>query len=125
MGALVIALPGCRKEKEEEKPSSSSPEVYMNDPVFQKALGDRRTERKDLVLARAKIVEEMKAKVDAMRAKMPGADDAAVKAALGKDSEWTSLEQRVIDLNTALEENRRRTTRIVHDRLAPQKGISK
>ena len=97
----------------------------MNDPAFQKALAGQRAERMDYLKTRTKLVSAMKAKVDAMRAKMPGADDAAVKAELEKDSEWVSLEERVTDLNTVLEENRSRTTRIVGDRIAPQKEISK
>lgn len=97
----------------------------MRDPVFLKALADRRADRRDLLARRAKLVAEMKARVDAMRAQKPEATDAEVKAALEKDPEWVSLSNRVVDLNTVLEENRRRTTEIVRERITPQKGISK
>ena len=124
MGALAVALPGCRKE-EEEKPSPSSPAVYMNDPVFRKQLTDGRKEREGYIVSRTKLVREMEKMIEAKKAEMPNADDAAIKAALEKDPSWNDLSKRVADLATAIEENQRKAQGIVRERLAPNKGISK
>ena len=125
MGALAIVLPGCRKEKEEEKASPSSPEVYMNDPVFRKELADGRKEREGYVVSRTKLVREMEKMVEAKKAELPGADDAALKAALEKDPKWIDLSKRVVDLTAAIKESGRRMDEVIRGRVAPRKGISK
>lgn len=122
MGALALALPGCRKE---EEPASSSPEVYMNDPVFRKQLADGRKERTALQAKRAELVKKLEQMVEAKKAALPGADDAAVKAALEKEPEWIDLTKRVVDLTTAITESGRRMDEVIRGRIAPKKGISK
>lgn len=118
MGAFALAISGCRKE---EEPASPSPDVYMNDPVFRKALADKRTERTDYLKSRTRLVRELEKMVEAKKAAMPNADDAAVKAALEKDPEWTELVKRVNDLTAAISENGRAAQGIVRERLAPKK----
>ena len=93
----------------------------MKDPVFRKALADKRAERTDYLKSRAKLVKELEKMVEAKKAAMPGADDAAVKAALEKDPEWTDLVKRVNDLTTAIGENGRAAQGIVRERIAPKK----
>ena len=122
MGAIALALPGCRKE---EEPSSSSPEVYMKDPVFRQQLADGRKEREGLLVKRTELVRKLEQMVEAKKAAMPGADDAAVKAALEKDAAWIDLTKRVNDLTAAIDENQRKALSVVRERLAPKKGISK
>ena len=124
MGTLAIALPGCRKEKEEKLPPSS-PAVYMNDPVFRKQLDDGRKEREGYIVKRTKLVREMEKMIEAKKAEMPDASEAELKAALEKNPEWQSLYKRVADLTTAMEECGRRTDAIIRERLAPRKEISK
>ena len=122
MGAFALILPGCRKEDESK---SSSPEAYMNDPVFRKQLADGRKERTAFEVKRAELVAAMEKMIEAKKAAMPGADDAALKAALEKDPEWIDLSKRVVDLTTAIQESGRRTDGVIRERVAPKKGISK
>lgn len=125
MGLLMTVLSGCRKDEEKSALPPSSPEEYMNDPVFRKALTDKRKEREGFFAARMKLVREMEKMIEAKKAEMPNADDAAIKAALEKDPSWNDLSKRVADLATAIEENQRKAQGIVRERLAPNKGISK
>lgn len=74
---------------------------------------------------RAKLVAEMRRRIDAVRAAKPGADDAAVKAELERDPEFASLQKRVADLGQAIDENRVRATKLVGERMRSKKGISK
>ena len=98
----------------------------MNDPVFRKKLTDSRKERESYTVARTKLVREMEKMIEAKKAELPNADDAALKAALEKDPKWIDLNRRVNDLTAAIGENRRKAQGIVRERLAPKKrGISK
>ena len=103
-------------------PKADPPDVYMKDPVFQKALADKRQERKGILSVRRRLVEEAEKKVEAMKAKMPGADEAAIKAELEKDPEWVSLIARVESANDAYNENRLATTKIVGERISSKKS---
>ena len=122
MGAFALAVPGCRKE---EEPVSPSPEVYMKDPVFRQQLADGRKEREGFLVKRTELVRKLEQMVEAKKAAMPGADDAAVKAALEKDPEWNDLLKRVADLTTAMKEGGRRMDEVIRKRIAPKKKISK
>lgn len=122
MGAFALAISGCRKE---EEPASPSPEVYMNDPVFRRELADGRKERESFLVKRTELVRKLERMVEAKKAALPGADDAAVKAALEKDPEWNDLVQRVKDLSTAMKEGGRRMDEVIRRRIAPKKEISK
>lgn len=122
MGMIALALSGCRKE---EEPSSSSPESYMNDPVFRQQLADGRKEREGFLVKRTELVRKLEQMVEAKKAEMPGADDAALKAALEKDPEWNDLSKRVKDLSTAMKEGGRRMDEVIRGRIAPKKDISK
>lgn len=124
MGLALIFLAGCRKE-EAVAPDSSSPASYMNDQAFRDELKERRVERNGLLKKRAAIVEQMKAKVDAAKAKLKTDDEKLVKAELEKDPEWQSLHRRCVDLNTAIDEQRQKTMGVVRERIAPAKAISK
>lgn len=128
MGAMVLVLPGCRKE---EKPTFPTPEEYMNDKGFRKDLAEKRKEREGYLMVRSRLAGEMEKMVEQKKQAMPGADDAAVRRALEQDPAWNDLTKRVKDLSTAIEENGRTAQRIVRERLAPRrnapekKGISK
>ena len=122
MGMFVLVLSGCRKG---EEPASTSPEAYMNDPVFRKKLSDKRQERTGYLVKRTELVGQMEKMIEAKKAEMPDASEAELKAALEKNPEWQSLYKRVADLTTAMEECGRRTDAIIRERLAPRKEISK
>ena len=122
MGAFALAISGCRKE---EEPASPSPEVYMNDPAFRRERADGRKEREGFLAKRTELVRKLERMVEAKKAALTGADDAAVKAALEKDPEWNDLVQRVKDLSTAMKEGGRRMDEVIRRRIAPKKEISK
>ena len=82
---------------------------------FADKLRERRERRVEIARTRHAVADQMKAMVDAMRAKMPGADDEAVKAALEKEAEWMSLYRRIVDLEAANADNRRRTAEVLRE----------
>ena len=114
---------GCAREA--EKPAEpvpardDPPSVYMKDPVFRKSLEKQREARNNLAAVRNRLEAEMIAKVDAAKARLGTGDEATVKAELEKDPEWRSLHSRITDVNTAIDDNRRKTASIVKDRVAP------
>lgn len=118
LGSIFIA--GCSREEAKETPQADPPSVYMKDPVFTNALAKQRAERKSILRARDKIMDEVAAKVEAMRAKMPSASDEEIKKELEKDPEWNSLVARAKDVGQAFDENRLKTTKIVGERIAPR-----
>ena len=97
----------------------------MKDTAFRGKLDELRAEQRDLLQARERVVAEMKAKVDAAKARLKTDDEKLVKAELEKDPEWQSLYKRCVDANTALDEQRRRTLGEVRGRILPKKPISK
>ena len=97
----------------------------MNDPVFRKQLADGRKEREGFLVKRTELVKKLEQMIEAKKAAMPGADDAALKAALEKDPEWNDLSKRVEDLSTAMKESGRRMDEVIRGRVAPKKDISK
>ena len=97
----------------------------MKDPVFRQQLADGRKEREGFLVKRTELVKKLEQMVEAKKAAMPGADDAAVKAALEKDPEWNDLSKRVADLTTAMKEGGRRMDEVIRKRIAPKKDISK
>lgn len=117
MGVLSCLLTGCRKESEQPALPSNSPAVYMKDPVFRKAVADKRKELQAIAAERQPLAERMEALV-----REHGED----LAALQKISEWTNLHAKVTELNAKYEAVRRRQLSIVKRRLAPaEKEISK
>lgn len=123
MGLGTLLLTGCG-EHSPQAGEASAPAAEVSPATMQK-LETLRGERADLAGQRQKIVAQMKAMVDAKRAAMKGADDAAVKAALEKDAEWISLYKRCQDLNAAIGEKRQEAAAEVRKELAPNRKISK
>ena len=124
VGLGVFFTAGCDRASEPSPSSSpSSPMAEaMEDAAFMNKMEEGRQARMDLAKTRSKIVAQMKAMVDAKRAAMKGADDAAVKAALEKDPEWTSLYTRCEDLNAAIADQRRKMANEVRARVAPARS---
>ena len=71
--------------------------------------------RVEIAKVREAITGQMRKMVDAMREKMPGASDDAVLAALEKEPEWAALRRRIVDLETANADNRRRTGEVLRE----------
>ena len=110
MGLALLFLAGCRKEEKAPEIPASSPESYMNDPVFRRELADKRKELRAIVNERRPLVERMEALI-----KEHGQD----LAALQKIPEWNDLHKKVVELNAKYEEVRARQLKIVRDRLTP------
>ena len=109
MGLGLLFFAGCRKEKDTEVPASS-PESYMNDPVFRKQLEEKRHELSAIVAERKPLADRMQALV-----KEHGED----LAALQKIPEWNDLHKKVVKLNARYQEVRKRQLKIAGDRLKP------
>ena len=120
MAAWAVLLAGCSRE-ETSASRPGAPSLDMKDPSFRKALDEKRAERNAVLGLREKLMQELEKRVDAMRAKMPGADDAAVKKELEKDPEWNSLIKRISDADAAFDDNRKATTKLVSERLVPRR----
>ena len=127
----AFALAGCRRGEGDaagrsSPPKADPPSVYMKDPAFREALSGQRRERNGLAATRSALEAKMVAKVEAAKARLGTGDTAAVKAELEKDPEWRSLYDRMVDVNKAIDDNRRRTGAIVRNRVAPEnRAVSK
>ena len=125
VAAAAALFAGCSRDGAEttaqpatgEAPSPVAPEVYMKDPAFRAALAERNASRKDLAKSRNAVVSRMVEMIEAKKKELGTDDEAVLKAALEKDPEWNSLYARCEDVNTAIEENRRETIRVVRKRL--------
>lgn len=118
-GLVLLCLVGCDGQKD-SAPANASPaaaESRMADPVYRQHLEDQLAERNQLSAIRGRLVEKMEAMIEAQRKALPTADDAALKAALEKDPEWRSLYAKVVDVNAALEDNRKKSLQVVRDRI--------
>ena len=115
MGMVMLFSAGCRKEKEPEIPASS-PASYMNDPVFRKQLEEKRKELQAIVKARKPLADRMQQLVK---------EHGENLAALQKIPEWNDLHKKVVTLNAKYQEVRARQLKVVRERIAPNKEISK
>ena len=106
----LFVLSGCSREgaPQQEAPAPLSPAAAVKDPALKAKFAERNAERKELEKARSAVVAKMEAMIEAKKKELGTDDEAALKAALGKDPEWNALYKRCEDANTALTENRRR-----------------
>lgn len=133
IGITLFFLSGCKKEEgsadaaqKPQKLTVSSVAERMADPEYVKKLEAQGAERDGIVAARGKLTVQAQQMLKDMRAKMPGADAAAVKAALEKDPEYLSVVARIKDLSTNLEANRQVTAQLIRERMiGNNKPISK
>ena len=79
-GRVALVLSGCRKGEEAAEPVAVSPLVHA-------------------LVTRDGIAERMHAILDETRARLPGADAAALKAALAKNAEWVRLEKEFSEMS--------------------------
>lgn len=125
MGISAFVFTGCSKKEEPPAPPPHAPESYMNDPVFRGKLAEARKEQLKLVRERNTIAGKMKAKVEAMKAKLKTDDPSKLKAELEKDPEWNDLHKQCTNANAKVEAQRKQTLGTVRERLTPPKPISK
>lgn len=126
IAAVALFFAGCDRGEganasaEEPEMRADSPSVYMSDPVFTNALAKQRAERREILATNEKLIRQLEAKVEAMRRKLPGASDDAIRIELEKDPEWNSLAKRIKDAQVAFKENRQTTTKLVGERIRPR-----
>ena len=120
----LLCLCGCGREGSEGLETGAE-EAKAQKESFKKAMSGQVAERKNLAKMRHELVTKMESMVDAMKAKMPSADDAAIKAELEKSAEWVSLYKKVVDINTAIGDNQRKSAKIVGRNMKANKEISK
>ena len=118
LGAFLFS--GCSREKG-DRVVADPPSVYMKDTRFRKDLDDGQKELEKLMKIRERISGEMKAMVDAVKAKMPSASDDAVKKELEKNLAWGVAGKKLSDVNDAIADRRKKTVELVRQRLAPRK----
>lgn len=120
---LVVVFYGCSRKNEpapegENKPAAEGEVVNrLEDPQYRAALDERLNAQKELTTLRYRLVTEMQAKIAAAKERLATEDEAVLKAELEKDPEWNSLYKRVEDLNTALEDERKRAEAVVRNRI--------
>jgi len=124
IASLAFFSVGCSRSEEprEVAPPQQSAEPInqfsrMEDPEYRKAMSERIDTRKELYSMRYRLVSQMEAKIAAAKALLGTDDEAVLKVELEKDPEWNSLYQRVVDINTALEDNHRRSVELVRERI--------
>ncbi len=108
MGIVLLFLAGCRKEEKAPEIPASSPESYMKDPAFLKALEAKRHELSQIVAERKPLADRMQQLV-----KEHGED----LAALQKIDEWNDLYKKVTALNAKYQEVRQRQLKIAGKRI--------
>ena len=123
-GLCLLFVAGCRKS-EEKAVDPSSPESYMTDPAFRQNLSADRQERQRLLSARAQIVSQMKAMIDAKKRELGTNDLAAVKAVLDQDPAWQELFRQCEEANAKVEASRQATLNKVRTRITPNEPVSK
>ena len=114
IGAALCTLTGCNRE---DVPASS-PESYMSDPTFMKALSEMRRQEGQLVAAHSQLAEKMKTLAEEAKKKLKTEDLVKVKAELEKSGEWKSLYSRCQDAATAIKECRRKKEAFVRKRIS-------
>ena len=116
MGISAFIFAGCSREAEPvSTPSAASSSAA--DGAFRDQLKGLRAERTAALAARDTVTAQMKAKVEAVKAKLKTDDEKLIKAELEKDPEWQSLYKRCTDANAAVEEQRQKTLKAVREKL--------
>lgn len=116
MGLGTLVFCGCGKSEPEAEatPPAHSPESYMFDKAFRRAVDEKAAELRAIVKERAPLVDRMKELVKEYREDL---------AALQKVSEWNDLHKRIVQLNEKYEAVRKRQLAIVQDRITPPKNV--
>jgi len=119
IACLVLFPVGCTRD-EEAREAAQQPEPIpprLEDPAYRQALDERRDAQLEILTVRQRIVEQMQAKFADAKARLGTDDEDAINLELEKDPEWTSLRDRLTDLDTALGDERRRAAAVVRGRI--------
>ena len=108
---------GCSREEAQE-PQLDPVKDRLADPVYRAQIDAAIAERGDLIKNRAAIVAEMEKVIAAVKARMPGATDDAVKAELEKNPAWNDLYKQCEDANAAIEAQSARSREMIRQRIS-------
>ncbi len=125
MGLVSFFITGCREEKKPSQTVVDPPSVYMKDPQFKNKLEEQRAKMRSLFERRSPIVDKMKLMIDEAKAKLKTEDVAKIEEALKKTPEWEKLRKELEEVNNLINATRMATTKIVGERIAPKKAVSK
>lgn len=127
IASLAFFSTGCSRDEEPREDSQPSaqqlPEVEpaltarMADPTYVKALDERRAAQSEIEATRYRLVRQMEAKIAEAKTRLGTEDEDVLKVELEKDPEWNSLYDRVVDLNKALDDERKRAASLVRERI--------
>ena len=118
MGFALLTLSGCGKGEKPVDPAS--PESYMKDEAFRKALKDRRAVAQEIGVRREQVTARQNEMVKIMGEKLQTSDRAKIVAELSKNAEWQSLEAKAKAIDEEFMKHHRETMRLVHKRIAPR-----
>lgn len=124
LAALTAAvLTGCSREEQPEpapaaETGGGNMVERMSDPVYRAQLKAHADKRDSLMAQYAKLTGRMRELLAAKQAELGTDDEAALKAALEADPEWSSLYQRCIDLDVAIGDEQRRARETVRQRIS-------
>ena len=108
---------GCSREEAQE-PQLDPVKDRLADPVYRAQIDAAIAERGDLIKNRAAIAAEMEKMIAAVKARMPGATDDAVKAELEKNPVWNDLYKQCEDANAAIEAQSARSREMIRQRIS-------
>ncbi len=111
----LLCFRGCGKGGESDNAAAQAALAEARKAELDAKMRESYERRIEIAQVREVIAEQMRKMVDAMREKMPGASDDEVLAALEKEQEWRSLRRRIVDLETANADNRRRTGEVLRE----------
>lgn len=124
LAALTAAvLTGCSREEQPEpapaaETGGGNMVERMSDPVYRAQLKAHADKRDSLMAQYAKLTGRMRELLAAKQAELGTDDEAALKAAMEADPEWSSLYQRCIDLDVAIGDEQRRARETVRQRIS-------
>lgn len=121
IGLMTLVFSGCKRSEKKDVLPPHSPEVYMKDPAFMKAVAEKRDALRAIVAERKPLADRMQELVREHREDL---------ATLQKIPEWTNLYVKVTALNKKYEALRQEQLKFVGKRISKSaspsdKGISK
>lgn len=127
LGASVIAVSfivGCSREEEPREASvepaaTEAPATIsrLSDPEYKARLDNNLANQNDLRKVQARLVAQLREKVNSMRDSLGTDDEAALNAALEKDLDFKSLQSRLNDVAKALRDEQLHAAEVVRQRI--------
>ena len=121
---------GCSREEPVATPEQPAEFSRLQDPEYRARLEETASARNSYMRTRARLVEQMEAKLSAAAARhgfdyekgLTPEQDAILKPELELDPEWNSLYSRVVDLEKANQEELARARAIVRERMLQEEA---